>query len=298
MVDTFRFDAARPICDRLFGGEEVRSLGVETMPNFRALLPLGQSEEAELLEVAYLAASAAFEAARKCQDWSSTDGHLGQHRGDLVADEAALKVLESSGLGIYSEESGVNDKDKDLIAVIDPVDGSANVARNIPFWCSSIAVVDKAGPLISLLVGAPDGAVYFAVREGGAYKGGLRLKPRPAKPLGESVLFVNGFPKSHLGWMQYRTLGSAALELCLVAAGSAEGFVDVSPRGLGLWDYLGAALLLGELGYVFGDTENREVYWIEHEERRHIVAARDQGLYDAIVSKVSGLKRSSTKREG
>ncbi len=260
-----------------------------SIPDFKALLSTDFQLEVEVMEAVYLAASSAYQAAACCRDWSSTSGHSGQHQGDIVADEAALKILNDHGFGVYSEESGVTRSDADFVAVVDPVDGSANVARGIPFWCSSVAVVDNKGPLLSCLIGAPDATTYWAVRGGGAYRNEEKLPPKLAKPLSESVVFLNGFPSRHLGWMQYRALGSAALELCLVASGSGDAFIDVSPRGLALWDYLGALVLLDELGFVVGDWLGRDLYGIGHTERRHVVVAKDQVVYDTIVSRVKGM---------
>ncbi len=265
------------------------TLKAPSMPDFRALLPAEFQLEIEVMETVHLAVSSAYQAAVLCRDWSSTSGHSGQHQGDLVADEAALKILNDHGFGVYSEESGVTRSDADLVAVVDPVDGSANVARGIPFWCSSVAVVDEKGPILSCLIGAPDATTYWAVRGGGAYRNEERLVAKPSKPLAESVVFLNGFPSRHLGWMQYRALGSAALELCLIASGGGDAFIDVSPRGLALWDYLGALVLLDELGFVVGDWLGRELYNIGFTERRHIVATKDQVVYDAIVSNVKGM---------
>ena len=264
-------------------------LKAPSMPDFKALLSTDFEREVEILEAVYLAATSAFQAAVGCKDWSDTAGHSGQHKGDIVADEAALAILNERGFRIYSEESGVTGSDAELMAVIDPVDGSANVARGIPFWCSSVAIVDKKGPLLSCLIGAPDATTYWSIRGAGAFRNEDKLLLGPPKPLSQSVVFLNGFPSKHLGWMQYRALGSAALELCLVASGSADAFIDVSPRGLALWDYLGALVLLEELGFVVGDWLGRELYDIGHEERRHIVAARDRFTFDTIVSKANEL---------
>src|SRR5262245_16258978 len=63
------------------------------------------------------------------------DGHPGQSALDVVADAAILDVLHPAGLAVLSEESGrTGADDADIVVVVDPVDGSTNCARGIPYW--------------------------------------------------------------------------------------------------------------------------------------------------------------------
>lgn len=264
------------------------SLSIYSAPEFESAVggALDSCKILHSLDVAFRACQESVYSANSCSDWSDSSGHVGQHVGDVVADDAALRIFEESGIGVLSEESGMRGMSSDLIAVIDPVDGSANVAREIPFWCASVAVLDPLGPLAACVMSGTNGNLYWAARGVGAFLNGEKLVAKPPKPLSKSVVFVNGFPKSHLGWMQYRVLGSAALELCMVAVGNGEAFIDASPFGLAIWDYLGAVVLLKELGYVVGDISGANIYELSLTKRHHIVAARDQNSFDEIMEKL------------
>ena len=70
----------------------------------------------------------------------------GQYALDLVADKAALEILNDAPVTIVSEESGVGPQSKSgITVVIDPVDGSSNAARGIPYWATSLCALDCAG---------------------------------------------------------------------------------------------------------------------------------------------------------
>ena len=55
------------------------------------------------------------------------------------------------------------------------------------------------------------------------------------------MIGLSGYPPRSLGWGQYRALGAAALDLCAVADGVLDGYVDCSRDAHGSWDYLGGA---------------------------------------------------------
>src|SRR4029453_10705640 len=67
-------------------------------------------------------------------DGGAVGSRGGQYLRDLVADAAALNVLGSAGVGILSEESGLDGGERELVVVVDPLDGSTNAARGIPWF--------------------------------------------------------------------------------------------------------------------------------------------------------------------
>ena len=67
-------------------------------------------------------------------------------------------------------------------------------------------------------------------------------------PLSESVVAINGLPSSNPGWAQFRCFGAAALDLCAVADGRFDAFVDFDHEALGPWDYLGGMLVCRVIG--------------------------------------------------
>ncbi len=94
----------------------------------------------------------------------------GQYHLDTVADAAILPVLHAAGLRVLSEESGwTGDPGSPITVVLDPVDGSTNCARGIPYWGISACALDADGMLCSLVENGATGAAYTAVRGGGAW---------------------------------------------------------------------------------------------------------------------------------
>src|SRR5947199_225704 len=82
--------------------------------------------------------------------------------------------------------------------------------------------------------------------------------PPPCTTIGDAVIGLSGWPPSHLGWAQYRALGAVALDLCAVACGVLDGYVDCSHDAHGPWDYLGGALVCREAGAVVTDAHGRD----------------------------------------
>ncbi len=181
-------------------------------------------------------------------DWSPAGERAGQYAIDLVADAAALAVLDRPGLGVLSEESGLHRSDAPLMAVVDPVDGSTNAAHGIPWYATSICVVDGDGPLVAVVANQATGERYEAIRGTGARRDGVRIEPRRVTAMGSAIVALTGYPARHLGWAQFRAFGAAALDLCAVADGRVDAFAVCGGAHLAPWDYLGGMLVCREAG--------------------------------------------------
>ena len=110
---------------------------------------------------------------------------------------------------------------------------------------------------------------------------GEHLRVAPARPLDDSVVAISGLPTHHYGWRQFRAMGASALDISAVASGSFDGFVDMSPDAHGVWDYVGAMLVVHEAGGVVVDAFGRDLVVIDHEARRTPVAATNLPLLEA-----------------
>lgn len=261
-----------------------------------------QHSDEELLAVLHAAVDEVIVALGALDDWGLTGTREGQHRCDLAADAAALAVLDDAGLGVLSEESGRHGSDRPLTVVLDPVDGSTNASRGIPFYAASLCVLDAEGPRAAVVANLAGGAAragvaaggsrYEARRGAGATRDGRPIRASECETLRSAIVGINGWPARYLGWGQYRALGSAALELCAVAEGSLDGYCDVSRDGLAPWDYLGALLVCTEAGAVVtgtaghGDAEEdggpRDLWMGEH--RRSLVAAGTPELASQLLA--------------
>jgi len=206
----------------------------------------------------------------------------GQYRIDLVADEAALKVLRNAGAGILSEESGLEDRGTGLVVVVDPVDGSTNASRGLPWYATSLCAVDEHGPVASLVRNLATGTEWAAVRGQGATCDGRPVVPSGVTDPAQAVVVLNGYPPQHLGWRQYRALGATALDLCSVADGRVDATVDCTTDALGPWDYLGAMLVLSEAGCALQDLHGRELVELRHDVRRTPISAATPELLGAF----------------
>ena len=223
------------------------------------------------------AADAAVAALAECDDWGPTGRKPGQFGFDMAADAAATAALRAGGLRVLSEESGLEPGDGP-VAVLDPVDGSTNASRGIRYFATSICVVDAEGPSAAVVHDHGNGERFEARRGGGAWRDGKRLALRSETPLHAAVIAVNGQAPGWGGWAQVRTLGAAALELCAVADGRLDGYIDFSTSGLGSWDYLGGLLVCWEAGVGVVDGLGRQLVTTDHDARRAPVAATPQLL--------------------
>ena len=210
----------------------------------------------------------------------------GQYALDLVADEAALRVLHDAPVRVVSEESGVTGKlDAPITVVIDPIDGSTNCARGLAYWCTSLCALDADGPLAALVHNHPANARATAIRGAGAFREGVRLQPSTQTRLDASVIDLGGYPKVILKAKQTRTLGSIALVLVDVAAGGFDGHVDYG-RYMSPWDYLGGMLICWEAGGIVRDVAGEEMVTDDVNARRQIVAAGNDELARALEEAV------------
>jgi myo-inositol-1(or 4)-monophosphatase len=235
----------------------------------------------ELLDAAARAVRAALAGV---QDWRPTTAVAGQYGIDLVADAAVLGVLEPAGVGVLSEESGLRHPEREVVVVVDPVDGSTNASVGIPWFATSLCAVDAGGPRAALVVNLATGERFEAVRGGGARRDGEPAAPSGAVRLGDAVVGISGLPPAgHGGWRQFRALGSAALDLCAVACGRLDAYVDVTvPSAHGVWDYLAAALVCAEAGAPVVDADGRDLASLDPAARRSPIAAATGALLDQV----------------
>jgi myo-inositol-1(or 4)-monophosphatase len=198
----------------------------------------------------------------------------GQYALDLVAEDAILPILHSAGVRVLSEESGWSGPSgADITVVVDPVDGSTNCARGIPYWAISLCALDADGMVCALVQHGATAACYSAVRNAGAWLDGERIRAQGASEINRAVVALAGMPPRVLPWRQFRALGSAALALCDVAAGRLDGYLDGIGDQHAPWDYLGGLLICQEAGALVVDLADRPLEVADPDVRRQLVAA-------------------------
>ena len=206
----------------------------------------------------------------------------GQYAIDVIADEAALSLLLGHDLLIVSEESGVTGPPKaPVTVVIDPVDGSSNASRNLPYWATSLCALDAQGPLAAMVVNHATSEVTTAVRGGGAFRDDVALHASEVTRVEDAFVAISTFPNRMLHWKQFRAMGSCALALCDVAAGVFDGYFDGGSVHAP-WDYLGGYLVCLEAGALVVDVDERPLGLADPNVRRHLVAAGTPDLLTAL----------------
>ena len=212
----------------------------------------------------------------------------GQYALDLVVDAAVLPVLHQAPVGVVSEESGWSgDRSAAIVVVVDPVDGSTNCSREIPYWGISLCALDADGPLCALVTNTPLGERITAVRGGGAWRDHTRLVPSTVDRVEDAVVAISGMPERVLPWKQFRAMGSAALSLCDVASGRLDGMLDALPDRHGPWDYLGGLLVCTEAGAVVRDIHHRPLAVPDPDARRQLIAGATESLVEALVPAIT-----------
>ena len=143
--------------------------------------------------------------------------------------------------------------------IFDPIDGTTNFAHGLPIFCSSLALEIDGVPEVGAVYDPNRKELFTATRGGGAFLNGRPLRVSSAASLVDAML-VTGFPYDVHQRVQeivglfgefvgraraVRRLGSAAIDLCYVAAGRMDAFweSDLKP-----WDIAGGALIVAEAG--------------------------------------------------
>lgn len=219
--------------------------------------------------------------------WGLSGKRDGQYIHDVVADELLLEPLIEEGFRVLTEESGIVGEG-DITIVVDPVDGSTNASHGLPWYATSLCAVDADGPLVSLVSNLALGDRYRAIRREGLEVDGFSLVGRSSVPsdvteLKNALVSFSGLPPSHGGWRQYRTYGACALDMCAVATGTFDAFVDVDAAH-GVWDYLGAWLVCKEAGAAVADGRGEDAIILSHGARRAPVAAATPELLDQVLT--------------
>jgi len=238
-------------------------------------MPIGSAVIGELLDLFRRIADDVESALSDVDDWGLSGRRPGQYSADLVTDEVVLRALDAFGVGVLSEETGSRNLDREVVVIVDPLDGSTNASRGIPHHATALCAVDDSGPVVGLVAHHRRSTRWHAVRGEGAFRDGTRLAVVDGSAdWDHAVVLVSGpMPASH-PWWQSRILGAGAIDLCMVADGTVDGFVDMSPDAHGVWDYAASMLVCREAGVTVVDAAGRDLLVLDHDARRTPVAAR------------------------
>ena len=149
-----------------------------------------------------------------------------------------------------SEEIGkINNKDKENIWIIDPIDGTINFLHGIPHFAISIAL-QSDGQIISGLIFDPiKDEMYYSEKNKGAFLNNQRLRVSKKSSL-DDCLFSSNHEGVKFSDLNMRCSGSAALDLAYVASGRLDGYFH---NKINLWDIAAGVLMVEEAGGIVND---------------------------------------------
>jgi myo-inositol-1(or 4)-monophosphatase len=227
---------------------------------------------------------------------------------DKEAEDLLLKPLgRVRGVRVLSEEAGfTGDPRGKTLAVVDPLDGSSNFERGIPYYCTSVAVAEGdslEGILVGVVRDIVSGDVYAATRGGGARKNGETIRTSRISNPSLSVLGVDLSRSSAVqverlapligGVKRQVHLGANALELCYLAEGRIDAFIDLRGK-IRITDFAAAYLIAKEAGARVTGVDGkglRSRFDLEH--RLSFVASANSQLHRGILKLLP-----STSEEG
>src|SRR6056297_1747695 len=184
-------------------------------------------------------------------DWGESGRRPGQYLVDLDVDDVCVGPLLAAGFGVLSEESGLQFPAGavagDAVVVVDPLDGSTNASLGVPWCATSLCLVVDREPQVAMVTNLVTGQRWTAIRGSGAALGG-----RP------------------IAVERRATLDDA--------------FVAMSANAHGVWDYVGAQLVVTEAGGVMVDADGRDLVVLDPAARRTPVAATGAGLLRAVLT--------------
>jgi fructose-1,6-bisphosphatase/inositol monophosphatase family enzyme len=191
---------------------------------------------------------------------------------DRAAESAVLAELEKRGerLNVLSEEAGFIDRGGDLTLVLDPVDGTHNAERGVPFYSTSMAIGrgSMTGVTHALVRNLVSGSDFYASKGEGAFLDDKRIQVRKLDE--RDMLFSvyigknaheSGNRVASKG-RRARSLGAASLEICMVASGALDlYYMNSSAKNaeLRVVDIAAGALILREAGGEVVDLDRKRL---------------------------------------
>jgi myo-inositol-1(or 4)-monophosphatase len=224
---------------------------------------------------------------------------------DLAAEKAIVEILRQHDVSftLISEESGVKkfgEKPKQCYVTVDPIDGTTNLVRGLPFYASSIAI--STMPTLSTVFAALvtdlfHDTTYTALEGKGAYRDGKKITPSALTSLEEAVigLDLNSYKVKEIApqltnliqkTKHIRHFGANALEICYVADGLTDVFVDIRGK-LRVTDIAAGFLIVKEAGGTITAPEGHALdVKLDPKQKIKFIASGNRQMHKTILSLV------------
>ncbi|MFZ2411803.1 MAG: bifunctional fructose-bisphosphatase/inositol-phosphate phosphatase [Candidatus Methanoperedens sp.] len=217
---------------------------------------------------------------------------------DEVAENAALQVLENDGrsMRFVSEELGekIIGSQPEFTFVLDPVDGTFNAVNNIPFFCVPIAIgsSDLSDIRYGYVRNLVNGDIYTAEKGKGAFLNGRKIHVSPVSELSRvSVISYShrphAVPINNHNVRRVRVFGCAALELCYIASGIFDAFIDMRSM-LRVTDIAAGKLIVEEAGGIVTNGNGEPLNTPLDVKKRVNVIASNGLAHDELLELVQG----------
>jgi len=196
-------------------------------------------------------------------------------KADIEAENIIKSILEKeSSFPILAEESGKSKEHLDeTFWVVDPLDGTANYARDIPLCCVSIALMHKMNPVLGVIYDFNNSDLYEGHLDGEAKLNEIAIKVSDTTLPSEGIL-VTGLPnntdysdqallgmvKDFQKWRKVRMIGSAAIASCYVASAKADVYKEF---GTYIWDVAAGAAIVNASGGRAEITNQRDNFQVD-----------------------------------
>lgn len=219
---------------------------------------------------------------------------------DFIAEKTVIETLTKLNVSciLVSEEIGVKklgENPKEFI-ILDPIDGTLNALRGINFYCSSLAVSKTlflSGVYAGLVMNLVNGDVYYAEKNKGAYLNNNEIHASNVTSLNEALIgldlcFINSEDIKKIAnlfnYVQHtRHFGANALELCQIAHGVIDAFIDARNK-IRAVDIAASQLIVKEAGGVIVSLNGEELNMkITPEEKASFIAAANNHLCKEIL---------------
>jgi myo-inositol-1(or 4)-monophosphatase len=224
---------------------------------------------------------------------------------DLAAEKAIVEVMLKHGVSftLVSEESGIKEYGAEAakcFVTTDPIDGTTNLMRGLPFYSSSIAVSRKqllSEVFAGMVTDLYHGTTYVAIQGKGAFRNGEKMATSQLSDMDEAVigLDLNTYKVKAVAAQltdlievtkHIRHFGSNALELCYVADGLTDAFVDIRGK-LRTTDVAAGFLIVKEAGGIITTPSGEKVEAkLDAREKVSFVASGNKEIHQRILSLV------------
>jgi myo-inositol-1(or 4)-monophosphatase len=224
---------------------------------------------------------------------------------DLAAETAIVNTLRGHDVSftLISEESGIKKygaKPEDCFLCVDPIDGTTNLMHGLPFYCSSIAVSNKpeiANVYAGMVIDLVHNVTYMAFKGEGAYRNRKKMETSKTASLDEAVvgLDLNTFKSNAVvpkvttlieNTKHIRHYGANALEICYVANGLTDAFIDLRGK-IRTTDVAAGFLIVKEAGGVVTTPDNKTLnVKLDPTQKLSFIASGNLQIHQKIVNLV------------